>query len=66
MARNLFVLDEKSAKILSNAPVKQVKARLTFNDDETLIIPIGLGTVKRWNEVYSFNPKCTNLETAKK
>lgn len=66
MARNLFVLDANSASILSNAPIKEVKARLTFEDGQTINIPIGEGTVKKWKDVYSFNPKCTNLETSKK
>ncbi|MFM2060445.1 MAG: hypothetical protein RLZZ507_115 [Cyanobacteriota bacterium] len=61
MTRNTFALDSNIASILSNAPVKQTRARLTLANGETMIIPIGEGTVKKWKEAYSFNPYCTNL-----
>jgi len=61
MTRNIFKIDSHVASLLSDAPIKEVNTRLTLSDGETIILPIGQGTVKQWKEVYSFNPKCINL-----
>jgi hypothetical protein len=58
MSRHLFKMDGTIANILASAPSEEVKARVTFVNDDTTVIPIGKGTVERWKSAYSFNPSC--------
>lgn len=60
MARQIFAIDSGTAKLLSSVSAQEVKARLNFGDDDSLVIPIGVETVKRWKQVYSFNPACAS------
>jgi hypothetical protein len=59
MARQIFAIDAGTAKLLSNAPAQEVKARLGFGDDDSIVVPIGKGTVQGWKKAYSFNPACS-------
>jgi hypothetical protein len=59
MARQIFAIDSGTAKLLSNAPAQEIKARLDFGDDDSMIVPIGKGTVQGWKKAYSFNPACS-------
>ncbi len=61
MTRTIFGIDSKVANILRDAPAKEVRARITFGNNQSTIIPIGVGTVSNWKEAYSFNPKCVNM-----
>jgi len=58
MGRQLFIVDAEQAEILSQTPNKKTNARITFNNGNTLIFPIGAGTVSRWKQAYGFNPTC--------
>ena len=62
MARNLFRIDSSIASILSSAPPKEVRARITLTNDESIVLPIGEKTVKRWKDAYSFNPHCKSVD----
>ncbi|ACK70084.1 conserved hypothetical protein [Gloeothece citriformis PCC 7424] len=57
--RQYFVVDETAAKVLSNAPTEKLKARIRLNNKDSIIFPIGVETVKRWKQAYSFNPLCS-------
>jgi hypothetical protein len=56
--RHVFAIDSTVASILSNAPAGEVKARITFANQDAIVVPIGKKTVARWRSVYSFNPYC--------
>ncbi|QLE56448.1 hypothetical protein [Nostoc sp. TCL26-01] len=58
MTDTLFDITAEAANLLRNAPAKEVKARLTFDNGDTKIIPIGSGNVKRWQEAFGFNNSC--------
>lgn len=62
MARQLFIVDAGIAEGLSQSPSQNAKARITFANGDTLIFPIGAGTVSRWKEAYGFNPSCTAIQ----
>ncbi len=62
MTRNQFIVDSNTASILSNAPIKEVRARVTLSDGETIAFPIGQGTVGKWQELYR-NPICARSTT---
>ncbi len=62
MARNLFRIDSSVVNILSSAPPKEVRARITLANDESIVLPIGEKTVKRWKDAYSFNPHCKSVD----
>jgi pyruvate/2-oxoglutarate dehydrogenase complex dihydrolipoamide acyltransferase (E2) component len=56
--RHLFAIDATIASVLSNAPVEDVKARITFRGGGSRVFPIGKKTVERWRGAYAFNPYC--------
>jgi hypothetical protein len=58
MTDTLFDISADAANLLRSAPAKEIRARLTFENGDTKIFPIGSGTVKRWQEAYSFNSSC--------
>jgi hypothetical protein len=58
MTRNVFVVDSTIAKILSNAPAADARARLTFLNGQKVLIPIKKETVSSWKTAYAFNPSC--------
>lgn len=58
MSRQLFSVDSTAASILSSAPADNIKARITYADRSSTILPIGKKTVERWQNAYSFNPSC--------
>jgi hypothetical protein len=58
MSRQLFAVDATAASILSSAPADNIKARITYADKSSTILPIGQKTVERWQNAYNFNPSC--------
>lgn len=64
-SRNVFVVDATVASLLSNAPEKEVRARVSFADAgfprKWRVFPIGVETVKRWRSVFGFNSTCRPL-----
>ncbi len=58
--RHVFAIDSTMANLLSNAPEEEVKARITYSDGSSTVFPIGEKTVKRWRDVYAFNPYCVD------
>lgn len=65
MTRNLFSIDAPVAKVLSDAPQEEVKARITFQNDETMTFPIGGNTVARWKDSFALNPTCSSSANKK-
>jgi hypothetical protein len=63
MARQIFPIDAATAKIFANAPAEETKARFDFEDEDSIVIPIGKGTVEGWKQAYSFNPACSSSST---
>ena len=64
-SRNVFIVDATVASLLSNAPEKEVRARVSFADAgfprKWRVFPIGVETVKRWRSVFGFNSTCRPL-----
>ncbi|MGK7884962.1 MAG: hypothetical protein AB4057_10100 [Crocosphaera sp.] len=58
--QNFFISSEQ-VNHLKSASTQEVKARITFLDGSSVIYPIGVETVKRWKNVYSFNPYCKDM-----
>lgn len=65
MTRNIFVVDSGIASILSQAPIKETRARLTLSNGNKILIPIDKKTVSSWKTAYSYNPSCKDPNTAK-
>ncbi|MBD2363421.1 hypothetical protein H6G36_19870 [Anabaena minutissima FACHB-250] len=59
MSDTLFDISPDAANLLRTAPAKEIKARLTFDNGDTKIIPIGSSNVKRWQDSFGFNSSCT-------
>ncbi|MCF4969990.1 hypothetical protein [Nostoc sp. CMAA1605] len=59
MTDTLFDISPEAANLLRNAPAKEIKARLTFENGDTKLIPIGSSNVKRWQEAFGFNSSCS-------
>lgn len=64
MTRNIFLVDAGIAKILSQAPDKDTRARLTLSNGNKVLIPIHKKTVKSWKTAYSYNPACKSPDAA--
>jgi hypothetical protein len=64
MSRQLFVVDETIANILSNAPEGDIKARINLANNSSILFPIGKKTVERWKHTYSFNAACKSPQQA--
>lgn len=63
MTRTFFPVDQQTAKLLTEAPNEETKARLTYKDGETQLFPIGDGTVKAWEKTFNnYNPNCQPIE----
>ncbi|UJB68358.1 hypothetical protein HRE53_17615 [Acaryochloris sp. 'Moss Beach'] len=62
MTRNLFSVDSGIASILSQAPIKETRVRLTLSNGAKVLIPLDKKTVKNWKTAYSYNPTCKNLD----
>ena len=58
MNRRVFNLDSVQASKLINAPIEDVKARMHFGTVKTIPFKIGVDTVERWQDIYSFNSSC--------
>ncbi|MFM5942438.1 MAG: hypothetical protein ACKO9G_03480, partial [Dolichospermum sp.] len=58
MTDTSFAIDGTAANLLKNAPKKEIRMRLVFENGDTRIVPIGKGTVEKWSETYGFNPAC--------
>jgi hypothetical protein len=58
MTRNIFWIDSQVLTFLRNAPVGEVKGRLTFADNSTQLFTIQPETVKSWDAAFGFNPTC--------
>ena len=58
MSSQNFLATAEQVRLLRSSPEDEVKARITFADDSTIIFPIGIETVRRWKNVYSFNSSC--------
>lgn len=61
-AEQSFFINSEQVNHLRSSSTKEVKARITFFDGSTRNFPIGVETVKRWKNVYSFNPSCKPLK----
>jgi hypothetical protein len=66
MTRNLFQIDAAIAGVLSNAPAKSTRARITLSNRETKLVEINPKVVAAWKEVFSFNPNCKFPRSAPK
>jgi hypothetical protein len=64
MSRTSFVIDSQILELLRSAPTGEVRARLTFVDNETQLLKISPETVKSWNAAFGFNPTCQSPEAA--
>lgn len=64
MGRHVFGVDSYAASALSNAPAQETKARITFKNGDSIIVPIGEETVRRWRDAYGFNPYCAAANQA--
>jgi len=58
MTDTSFAIDGTAANLLKNAPQKEIRMRLVFENGDTRIVPIGKGTVENWSETYGFNSAC--------
>lgn len=65
MTRNIFVVDSGIASLLSQAPLKETRARLTLSNGSKILIPIDKKTVSNWKTAYSYNPACQDPNAAK-
>jgi hypothetical protein len=57
-ARHLFQVDANTAQILSNAPDEDIDVRVVLRSGQPITYEIGDGTVRRWRDVFSYNPSC--------
>lgn len=57
-ADNTFAIDAKVAELFRNAPPGDARVRITFNNGQTKIFPIGSKNVARWRDAYSYNKTC--------
>ena len=57
--RHLFLVDASSANILSNATVADIPLRVTLSNGFPFTYPIGQETVRRWQNVFRYNPSCS-------
>lgn len=64
MTRNIFVVDSSIASLLSQAPLKETRARLTLSNGNKILIPIDKKTVSNWKTAYSYNPACKDPNAA--
>lgn len=60
-AEQTFFISSEQVNHLRSSSTQEVKARITFHDGSSIIYPIGVETVKRWKNVYSFNPYCKDM-----
>lgn len=58
MTDTSFAIDGTAANFLKNAPKKEIRMRLVFENGDTRIVPIGKGTVENWSQTYGFNSAC--------
>ncbi|MEL4897918.1 hypothetical protein [Crocosphaera sp. Alani8] len=58
VGKQSFPINSEQVNHLRSSSPQEVKGRITFSDGSTIIFPIGVETVKRWKNVYSFNPSC--------
>ncbi|MCC0178780.1 hypothetical protein I4641_17555 [Waterburya agarophytonicola K14] len=57
MNHRIFDIDADVASKLISAPVENVKARMHFGS-KTVPFEIGVDTVERWQDIFSFNSTC--------
>ncbi|MBD2465648.1 hypothetical protein H6G89_32160 [Oscillatoria sp. FACHB-1407] len=57
-ARHLFQVDANDARILSSAPDQDIPVRVTLRTGQPITYEIGDDTVRRWRDVFSYNPSC--------
>ena len=57
MNHRVFDIDATTASRLSNAPIESVRARMHFGN-KTIPFDIGVDTVERWQDIFSFNSTC--------
>ena len=62
MNHRIFPISSLQAEKLRAAPIEDIDARMHFGDSKSIPFTIGVDTVERWQDIYSFNSGCEYIE----